>query len=758
MKARLFFPLLSVFLFLVVFSSELTAQSTPNLTKLSVPITLDGVLEESEWGEVEYLPLVQYEPVFQGTMNEETRIKVAYDENYLYVAGEMYTKDPSTIATNSLARDKYSSDDVFAIIVDGFNDNQNASWFFTNPDGVRFDFAVSNDAESGGGRSAINSSWNTFWDVETTINDEGWFAEMRIPFSSIGVQVENGVTDIGFIVYRWIANINERHIYPEIPPNWGLGNAKPSQAQDVQLKGIVSKNPLYITPYGLFGNNRSNTLNADSSGYNLDSDIQTELGFDLRYNVTSNLTLDVTVNTDFAQVEADDQQLNLSRFSIFFPEKRQFFQQRSGLFDFPFGRNRVFYSRRIGLDNNGNPVRILGGARLTGRVAGLDIGFLNMQTESTDDLSSENFGVLRLRQQAINETSYIGGIFTSRLGSDGAYNYVMGLDTEINTYKTHFIEFRASQSIDDDLDSDQRYKLDETTSLRVSLRNDSDNGFNYQATYSRFAENYRPEIGFVRIPDVNERFLRLAYGWLSDEQSVFRRHSIRVFYFSRFYNEGGSDLLNFNDGIQDRNIDFQWNGRFKQLGGLNISLRLGKENVPVGDDFNLIGKIRIPSGTYEDYTLRANYQLSDAWKVAGNTNISYGAFYDGDITEYSLNPRFFLSRKLELGGSYRFTHLEFPEIAERTTTDFTTHLVQLRGQYSFDKKATVSAFVQYSNLAELIGANLRFRYNFSEGRDFWLVLNEQINTNLDPREQGLPNAPRIRNGSILIKYNHTFAF
>ncbi len=750
--------LLVVGCFCGLFSFSLFAQENITLKKITSPIILDGIIDEPAWEQIDELPLVQYEPTFQGVMNEETRIKVAYDENFIYVAGKMFTKDPETIATNSLYRDRYSSDDVFAIIIDGFNDNQNATWFFTNPAGVLFDVALSNDADFSGGRNSFNSSFNTFWDAATTQTEDGWFAELRIPFSSIGIVEEDGVAEIGFITYRWISSINERHIFPAIPPNWNLGNAKPSQAYDVVLEGVESKNPVYITPYGLGGYSTVNSgLNSDSSSYVLDDDLQTELGFDLKYNVTNNLTLDVTVNTDFAQVEADDQQLNLSRFSLFFPEKRQFFQQRSGLFDYTFGGDRVFYSRRIGLDDDGNPVRILGGARLTGRVGGLDIGVLNMQTGDSGNLPSENFGVVRLRQQVFNERSYLGGIFTNRVGTDGSSNLVYGLDGDMNIFGENFFEFRTAKSVDSDFSDEVNSDFEETGALRLSLRNQSNTGFLYEAMYSSFGNSYNPELGFVRVGGVVQKFGRIGYGWLADEESVFQRNQVRLFYYGRFYNED-HELLSFDKSIQGRTASVDWNGRFKQYGSLNLQLSFGKETILEGDDFNLVGKILIPSDVYNDYRFNLNYEFTEAWKVGGGINGSFGNLYDGEIKELSLNPRFFVSTNLELGGSYRITHLEFPERAGRETTEFTTHLGQFRGQYAFNKKASVNMFVQYSNVSELIGANVRFRYNFSEGRDFWFVVNEQTYTNRDPLEVGLPRLPYLQNRSILIKYTHTFIF
>ncbi len=736
-----------------VFSAgSLHAQSGISLTKIDEPVKLDGVPDEPFWQRIEALPMVQYEPTFRGAMKERTEIRIAYDENFIYVAGKMFTKDPSSITTNSLYRDRYSSDDVFAIIIDGFNDNQNATWFFINPDGVRFDVALSNDADFSGGRNSFNPSYNTFWDAATTRTEEGWFAEMRIPFSSIGIQVQNGDAEIGFITYRWITHLNERHIFPAIPPNWSLGNAKPSQAYDVVLKGVRSRNPVYFTPYGLGGYSTVSDLNADSSSYQYNDDPKTDLGFDLKYNVTNNLTLDVTVNTDFAQVEADDQQLNLSRFSLFFPEKRQFFQQRSSQFDFNYGGDRVFYSRRIGLDNRGNPVRILGGARLTGRVGKVDVGLLNLQTGSSDNLPSENFGVLRLKAEVFNPRSFIGGIFTSRL-ADGSSNYVYGIDGDINLSGDHFFELRASETED----SDYAEGITGTGAFRAAVRKSTNTGFNYQLIFNRMGENYNPGIGFVRIPGTTENQAILGYGWLATEASVFQRNGITVSLFSRNYNDQ-YEFLNYKQGLQTRTSRFTWSSRFKQLGNFNISAIIGEEVVRPQDTFNLPGAIFIDTDTYRTEQLNMRYELSEAWKVAGSINAGYGDLFDGTFFSFTMSPRFFASRKVEIGGSYNLTDLRFPDRAGRANTHFTTHLGQFRGQYAFDKKASVNVFLQYSNVSELVGANIRFRYNFSEGRDFWLVINEQAYSNRDPMQPGLPRLPYLQSRSILLKYTHTFIF
>jgi len=607
----------------------------------------------------------------------------------------------------------------------------------------------------------LNPSWNTFWDVATTQDENGWYAEMRIPFSSIGFQNNDGITEMGMIVYRWIASSNERHIYPAIPPNWSMGNAKPSQAQDVILKGVESKKPLYLTPYVITGRNESNDLNDAETEYINNSDFEREIGFDLKYNVTSNLTLDLTVNTDFAQVEADDQQLNLSRFSLFFPEKRQFFQERAGLYDVSYGRNRLFYSRRIGLDNNGNPVRILGGARMTGRIGNWDVGMINMQTGKSDILSSENFGVLRLQRKTFNDLSVIGGIFTSRTGTDGTSNYVYGIDSETNLGGDLYLELLGSQTLDSELSDSRRTNFAKTSSLRAAITLRNSIGFNYRFVVNRTGEDFDPGIGFVRRTGNTDSFMRLAYGWFAPTESIVNRSSTSFVLYTQSENDS-YDLLG-------RSMWGSWEVRFKQLGAMEFQIRYNNEILIDNDDFNLLGKIHIPTGEYDTYQASFGYQTNEGRKLQTSIGFQYGGLYDGKSYGFEIQPKWNVNSNLELGGSYSQTQLEFDEFMSRgitipigkedeiaTSANYIAHLGQLRAQYAFNKRMSASTFVQYSNVEELVGMNFRFRYNFSEGRDFWIVFNEQINTLRD--EMVTPRVPLTQARTILVKYSHTFIF
>jgi len=293
------------------------------IPRITGAVKLDGLSNEQAWEGIHPLPVVMHAPNFLDEPSERTEILVAFDNDYLYLAGRLFDSEPSRIQSASKKRDEMKpNNDWFGVVIDSFNDKENALVFFTTPSGLRLDMHVFNDAIAD---EYFNASWNTFWDVATVRNGQGWFVEMRIPFSSLRFQDREGRVVMGLIAWRWIARKNELIIFPEVSPKWGgWSGFKPSQAQEVVFEGLYSRRPLYVAPYALGGFGRSFELNDQETAYVRDDEPAHEAGLDIKYGLTSNLTLDLTLNTDFAQVEADDEQINLTRFSLFFPEKRLF--------------------------------------------------------------------------------------------------------------------------------------------------------------------------------------------------------------------------------------------------------------------------------------------------------------------------------------------------------------------------------------------------------------------------------------------------
>ncbi len=708
------------------------------LQRASGAIVLDGRLDDAGWQQVEPLPMTMYAPTPGGRMTEQTEILITYDDAFLYVGGRLYDAEPDGIRANTLYRDRYSGDDTFAIILDTFNDNENALWFFTTPLGVRFDMAVSNDGESGGGSAfggAVNDSWNTFWDVETRQTSEGWFVEMRIPYSSLGFQTVSDRVEMGLSTYRYIARKGERHIFPAIRPDWSLGFAKPSQAKTVVLQGVESALPLYVTPYVAGGAGRNTEF--DGTRFRQPTNTDQDVGLDVKYNLTSNLTVDATINTDFAQVEADDQQVNLTRFSLFFPEKRQFFQERSALFNFQFGRtDRLFHSRNIGL-SSGETVRILGGARMVGRVGTWDIGLMNMQTEAGAGLPAENFGVMRLRRRVLNTQSFAGSMFTSRLGDDGSWNVAYGLDGLLFLGNQQFLDVKWTQSFEEDVSADL---FDQGLGL-ISVERRGNIGLAYDLTVMYAGAAYNPGIGFITRRDFTQLGFDTQYGWRPGEASPIRNYDGSIF--------GNVFLRNDDGSVESARLGHSWDVDFKSSASGRFSINMIQEDLT--EQLELPEDTFVPAGRHTYVEAQTRYTMADGSLFRGEAEIEGGTFFDGTRVGVELSPTWNASRHLELQGSWSFTRLSFDDRDQSANVQ----LMGLRAQVGINRKISWNAFIQFNTDAEVADANVRFRYNFREGNDFWLVYNESLNADRD-RFADIPTLPRSQNRTLLFKYTHTF--
>lgn len=704
--------------------------------RITSTITLDGYPDESVWQQIDPLPLTMYQPVYQGEMSERTEIKVAYDNEYFYISGKLYDTEPDKIIANTMYRDRYSGDDTFAIILDTFNDNENARWFFVTPTGVRVDQLISKDSE---GNGSINRNWETYWDAATQITDEGWFVEIRIPFSSLGFQVVDEEVIMGLIAYRWMARQSERHIFPDIAPNWSRGFTKPSQAQKIRLSEVQYDKPIYVTPYVLGGFEQLNNLMIDTQNYKKNTRYTTEAGLDIKYPVSNNMNLDLTINTDFAQVEADEAQVNLSRSPLFFPEKRQFFQERSGIFDFNLGgNNTLFYSRRIGLQQ-GRPVRIYGGARIAGRTGKWEVGALNMQTESLSELQlpGENFGVYRVRRDLINANSYLGGIVTTRLGMDGSYNIGAGADFIYNYSGSHYIDLKYAATFDDQFT--ETANPFSNSIIRLFLQKQSSRGFFYRFTAKRAGERYMPAMGFESRFNYSLFDARLSYGHFNDTESPIRTVTPTIRYFVTTRNE--------NSSVESMLVENDWKINFKNNSDFTMTANWWFENLQNPLFFS--EDVFVEPGDYSFYGVRFEYGMSNAKLLRTEISGGINTFYDGTQFSFGISPTWNQSKFFEISGGVEFNLVEFPD---RDQKEF-LNIFRLRSLIALNTKASLQLLSQYNYLVRRLGTNARFRYNFREGNDFWIVYSETSNTHLD---RTIPTLPRFNNRVLLVKYTHTF--
>ncbi len=718
------------------------AQDIFYLARVTGHVHVDGVLDEPVWDELEPVPLVMYEPVYLGEMTERTEIRIGYDHNYIYAAARFYYEDIADLRANSMYRDRYSGDDVFSVFLDTFNDQQHGLWFSTNPNGIRMDYAISNDLVFGGGNPfdrVINSSWNAFWDAATSRTDEGWFAEIRIPFSSLGFQDQDGMVEMGLSVSRWMPSKAEVHVFPAIPPNWSMGYAKPSQYARVRLENAVSSRPVYITPYAAGGASRFSELTADGDAYVATDDLTGDVGLDLKYSITNNLTLDITVNTDFAQAEADDQQVNLSRFPLFFPEKRQFFQERAGIFEYrTLGRfGRIFHSRRIGL-HEGETVPILGGVRLVGRVGLWDIGMLNMQTARVAGLPRENFGVYRLRRDIFNANSFIGGIITTRLGWDRSYNHVYGFDSQLRVAPKSYLIVKWAQVLSNDTGLNP---LQDASGgfARVRVERRTQIGLSYTLSGTWQGRNFLPGIGFLSRAGFVNPFVVLGYGWFAKESSPVLSYQANLL-MTQYYRD--------NDG----SLDWAYLRLSAPITLKSGDLHSATVEVTVEDfreSLELPENTSVPIGRYRYTALEWMFMMNDGHLLRTNAVATAGTFYDGTNIGFEVEPTWNASRFLELGAAYQFNRVRFPERGE----GFSVHVGRLRAQLSATTRMSINAFLQYNASTDNFLGNVRFRYNFREGNDLWVVFNEGRNTG---RFGVDPALPALDSRTLLIKYTYTF--
>lgn len=730
----------------VICSGNLYSQESLKIKKINSQINFDGIPKEDTWGQLSAFKLTMHRPDYGTSPSEESDIRIGYDDQFLWIGASLYMKNPSDIFAVSKKRDQELFDyDAFGILIDTYNDNENGLAFFTTPTGLRTDYAISNDASGSGfgpgGPSFMNISWNTFWDVKTSRDDKGWYVEMRIPFSSLKFKTENDIATMGLIISRNISSNNETDTWPSIEPKYGfMATNKPSLAGTIEIEGAKPTRPIYVSPYILGGFSRDWLLNEEGNAYIKDDNPKYNAGIDIKFNINSNLTLDLTGFTDFAQVEADDQQVNLTRYSLFFPEKRKFFQERSSLFNFSLGgfSDDLFYSRKIGIAY-GEPIRIFGGARLTGRIGKWDLGLLDMQTDEHEETPGENFGVLRMRRQVINPNSFVGGIFTSRIGMNGDQNYAYGIDGIFRLFGDDYLSIKWAQSYDSKIDN-KMTSLDPSFIL-LDWERRSEKGFAYKLNYKYSGLQFNPGIGFVRMGGIQGISGQLLFGWIPGEKSRLFNYNINL---------RGARYTRLSDfGLESMMISPGFEVNTKSGIHSELSLQIQEEGVVYG--FDLSDSISILPGNYKFTAAEFRLGTSEARRVSLRGDATVGQFYDGKRAGFRAEPNLNLSASINLSLMYEFNAIRFPE--REVNNSLNIHSVNLKALYMLNTKLSASLMVQYVNTEDDLITNFRLRYNPREGNDFYLVYNDYRGLN---GRNMVPEVPPFFNKTIMVKYIHTF--
>jgi hypothetical protein len=728
----------SVFMLLTAAGAYCQAEELV-IARIQGHIEIDGVCDDDAWAQATVVPLGMYLPFHGGEPTEDTDFLIGFDDQYLYLGGRLYCRNGAEVRSVSRKRDSFDQgNDYFGILLDTYNDNENALGFLTNPAGVRVDFAVFNDAEPRGASMPFSESWNTYWDARTRETAEGWHAEVRIPLSSLRFQTKDGGATMGLIAWRYIASKVEMQVFPLMPNDRGIFSEwKPSSAQKVFFPGIRNQNPLYIVPYLLTGYEYGSELNSDHSAWVGSNTGRFDAGLDAKYNLSAELTLDLTVNTDFAQVEADDQQVNLSRFDLFYPEKRQFFLERSSNFDFNSGGpNTLFYSRRIGLHEE-EIVPIYGGVRLVGRTGGWDLGLLNMQTAPATGVASTNFGVLRARRQVFNPFSYLGAIVTSKLGTDGSYNTVYGADGIFRLWADNYFSANYAQTFGPDL-ACGAFRLS-NAKLYLNWENRRERGVLYVLSASRTGVDYHPEMGYEWREDYGRIYGKAGYGWILPGHPYFMKiRALTEAYAYRRNTDGALETLKAGPAWEFVSKKSFW-GR--------VSVNYNYEDLH--EPLELPCDVWVPVGSYDFASFETMFETPGNALFSGRGQTYLGSFFDGRRVSVMGTMFFKPSALFQASLQYQFEDAVFDDRSEHLRL----HIAGVRGEITFSTRLMLSAFLQY-NSADRIGVdNIRLRYNPREGTDLWLVYSDAINTD---RFREIPTLPAVDSRLLLLKFNHSF--
>ncbi len=705
---------------------------------------MDGVLNDRMWNEIPALKMVSLNPVAGQAPFQPTEVRITYTSKDLYVAAWMFDSNPEEIRATSKIRDDLDlTNDWFGICLDSYLDRENALMFGTNPHGLRTDTQIYNDGE---GEFPMKEDWNTVWEVQTSQDEKGWYVEMRIPLSSLRYQKTGEMVLMGLGLFRYIPRSQEWDTYPAMSNEWDFWSwAKPSQYQTIEFHGIESVNPLYFSPYVLGGVEQKTSLNEAEDAYGTNTKWARNAGLDVKYGITKNLTLDLTLNTDFAQVEADDQKINLTRFSLFFPEKRQFFLERSSIFDVIYGNTgQLFYSRRIGLDN-GRQVPVWGGGRLTGRMGNWDIGAMVLQTGSLfDDQTDEelvptrNNSVLRFRRKlGINSNSYVGGMSTLILDPSGKYNWNYALDGILNVYKNDYLNFIWSQTLDSE-DQGSIASL-EPAKFYVDYQRRTYDGLSYDVNFTRAGSRYNPELGFEYRQDYSRLGTQVGYGWnLADRSKWIQKQSLNFMAYSYRLNETGE--------IETLEVEPEYDLSLQSLHSFYLQTPYQLELVK--DTFYLSKEVFVPEGDYRFLQAELNYNTPTWELITGEAEISSGQFYDGWINSIKLAPSLRFAGSWILNFNYQINQISFP-VRDQSLI---SHLAGFKLIYMYNTHLTGTSYMQYNSLIDQFIWNIRLRYNPKEGVDLYIVYNDYINSK---RNDFMPPLPFSLQRTLLVKYTHT---
>jgi hypothetical protein len=701
-------------------SASASSEKTVHALRIADPVRVDGALDEPMWQEAQAIDdFVQQDPQVGRPVSERTEVRVLIDDGALYFGVRAFDGTPDGIAARELRRDNaLLDDDRLEIILDTFHDHRNAFLFVVNPLGTQYDALITDEGQD------VNVEWDERWWSETNITDSGWTAEIRIPFTTL--RSPEGLDTIGINFKRFIRRKTETAQWT----GWDRDFSFHQVSQAGHLTGVGEMRTglrLRIKPYAL-GGFQDPTIGGRASVDGL-RDIGLET---VKVSLTPALTAEFTLNTDFAQAEIDEAIVNLTRFPLFYPEKREFFLERAGVFEFGLGGRRggaaernlqMFFSRRIGLTDDRRPVPIVGGGKVTGRAAGLDIGLLDVQTDDVDGRAGSNYAVFRAKRNILARSN-VGLFVSNRQSSGGDFNRVFGGDANFTLFKNTDIQGFLGRSVTPGRrgnDAVGRIKYDWYTDI-----------YEVFAEHLYIGPDFQHDVGFVRRRGIQRS--DAAFIWEPRPE----RFDIRNFVFRGevIYTTDISRHLLTREQIFQMTTRLENDDAFR----VNVTDTFDRVDRP----FEIASGIVLPA---------ADYQFRDTWGEAETTGeriwaarlrVGGGDFYSGTRRYVQLAPRWRPLPQLSIESAYEFNDVELPE------GPFTTHVVNTRLNVNLSNRWLTTTLAQYDSASRRNLVYFRLNYIFRPGDDLFIVYNQAHQTGT-----ALPQDP---DRTLMVKLTYSLDF
>ncbi len=670
---------------------------------------IDGRLEEAMWSTAQVATgFVQSEPRPGEPAEKETEVLVAYTLDHLLIGARLRDEEPARIVATEYRRDApLMSEDSFEVFLDTFHDRRNAFYFATNAVGARLDGLVRGEG------AALNFEWDGVWDVAARVDDEGWVVEMAIPFNTLRFDASSG-GGWGVNFGRRVARTREESYWSPISPDWGF-NAQYRVSAYRELHGLEQADPggrVKLKPFGLEGASRD----YDEP----DDELELTAGLDAKLALSSALNLDLTVNTDFAQVESDQAQVNLTRFPLFYPEKREFFLENAGLFRIgevtrPFepAQTLLFFSRQIGLSEDGDEIPIYGGARLTGRLGGTEVGAFHIVTEETaleEEIAPQtSFSAFRVKQDVFSRSAVGAMLLQKEPATEGepsgsGANRVVAADFQLSYSENAEVQGFFAKS-----DTPSLEGSDHAAAVHANWVTDVASLY---ADFADFGRDFNSEMGFV--PRTGIRKYRLNAYWSPRPH----RLGMRQIYL-------GNDHVYVEDDEGDLETQTNLFGPYVVFdNGSILSAEWLYEAEGLKEPFEIRDDVDIPVGDYRFNRFNASYVADQSRRIAPSLTYSGGGFYGGTLQSLGVSLDTKPHDRVRASVSYFRNDVEIPIEGG----DFITNLLVLRGVVAFSANAFVRALVQFNDDSQEALANVLFRYSYRPGSDLFVVYNEERET------------------------------